>query len=210
MRIGREANKKGITFIYCKDGSQFSNLLNTAKQYQPAVIFLEDIDEIGGGEDRDASMNDILNTLDGVQTKGNTITTIFTTNHEQRINKALRRPGRIDVVMKFDKCNANTIKKIYERLFVGFKGFNDLDIDLLVNETPVAQGAIIAEIVERSKRIAESLEGKLTNEIVLTAITSMKDHIEFMEADPEKTVNPKILAIETIAKAVVEQQELNA
>lgn len=187
MRVGKSATDKGITFFYLKDTSQFSNTLEKAKQYSPSMIFMEDIDEIGSGEDRNSKMNELLNTLDGVQTKGSNLTVIFTTNHENRINKALRRPGRIDLIVKFKEAEAETIGKIYTVILNEYPGFEDLDIDLLVKATPLAQGAVIAEIAKRSIDQAEG--SKLTNEIVLTSIDSMTHQIQFMEADPEDKVS---------------------
>lgn len=203
MRIGREANSRGITFIYCKDSDQFSNLLDTAKLYQPAVVFMEDIDEIGSGEERDSDMNEILNTLDGVQTKGNDITVIFTTNHENRINKALRRPGRIDIILKFNKLEKSAVKKVYDRLLFDVPGYNNIDTEGLSYKTPEVQGAVIAEICKRAKRMAECTEdGQLTDTIVETAIESMKSQIAFMNGESENIIDPRIAAFETISKEI--------
>ena len=201
MRVGREATNLGITFFYLKDTSSFADTLEKAKQYSPSLIFMEDIDEIGAGEERDTKMNDLLNTLDGVQTKGSNLTVIFTTNHENRINKALRRPGRIDLIVKFKEAEPATIEKIYERFFVPIPGGATLDYNLLVSSTPVIQGAVIAEIAKRSIDMAEnSKDGELTNEIVLTAIDSMNHQIAFMAADPENTET----TAERFAKSFVE------
>ena len=101
MKVGAAGLVKGMAYFYCKDAEVFHMLLKQAVNYQPCIVFLEDVDEIGSGSKRDADMNRILNTLDGVQTKGNNLTVIFTTNHEKRINPALRRPGRIDLVINF-------------------------------------------------------------------------------------------------------------
>lgn len=191
MRIGREANKRGITYIYCKNADLFTEVLEKAKQYQPALVFLEDIDEIGSGEERDSDMNDILNTLDGAQTKGNNITVIFTTNHERRINKALRRPGRIDVIVRFKKLEPGTQKLVYQKLLANIPGGDALSYDKIVEATPPCQGAVIAEICKRSKNIADfSLDEKITDDIVLSSIVSMKDQLEFMEEDPEEVKDP--------------------
>ena len=183
MRVGREATAKGITFFYLKDTTQFSATLEKAKQYSPSMVFMEDIDEIGAGENRDSKMNDLLNTLDGVQTKGADLTVIFTTNHENRINKALRRPGRIDLIVKFKEAEPETTAKIYTALLGKVDGFKKLDLTKLVAATPHVQGAVIAEIAKRSIDISRG--SKITDEIVLTAIDSMKHQIDFMEADPE-------------------------
>ena len=189
MKVGKAATNIGTTFFYLKDTTQFSMTLEKAKQYSPALIFMEDIDEIGSGEERNSRMNDLLNTLDGVQTKGSNLTVIFTTNHENRINKALRRPGRIDLIVKFALAQPETVGRIYQALFKNLPGADSLDIKLLIANTPHIQGAVIAEI---AKRAIDMTEGKpLTDEIVLTAIDSIKHQIEFMDTDVENVETPQ-------------------
>jgi hypothetical protein len=202
MRIGKIGNTRGITFIYCKKATLFPEVLEYAKNYQPALIFQEDLDEFGSGEDRDADMNDILNTLDGVQTKGHNITVIFTTNHEKRINKALRRPGRIDVIVKFDKCEPETIARIYEKLFHGVRGSEKLDYNRLASFTPKVQGAVVAEIAKRAKSIVEFSGEVLTEAMIISSINSMKNQIEFMEEDPEKVPDSASEIFNTVAKQI--------
>lgn len=184
MRVGKAATDIGTTFFYLKDPSQFAATLESAKQYAPSLIFMEDIDEIGSGEDRDTKMNELLNTLDGVQTKGSNLTVIFTTNHENRINKALRRPGRIDLIVRFKEAQPETSRKIYQALLKNANGYDKLDMDLIVSRTPVIQGAVVAEIGKRSLDMADEY-GELSTDIVLTSIDSMNHQIAFMEAEPE-------------------------
>jgi hypothetical protein len=209
MRVGKEATDRGITFMYCKSGENFTDLLDKAKRYSPALIFLEDIDEIGSGEERDSSMNEILNQLDGVQTKGNPLTVIFTTNNERRINSGLRRPGRIDIVLRFNKCDKPTISAIYERMLGDLNGAGELDYRMLADNTPHVQGAIVAEISKRARDIVAFNDRQVSNEIVLAAITSIMDHIEFMEDRPENIVDMRVQAIDTIAAAVADKVHSN-
>lgn len=207
LRVGREANKRGLTFFYLKDPSLFAETLESAKQYAPALLFLEDLDEIGSGEERDNRMNDLLNTLDGVQTKGQNLTVIFTTNHENRINKAMRRPGRIDLVVKFKVCDKDTTKKIYEALLSKHEGFDKLDLEVITDHTPTVQGAVIAEICKRAVDSSEEY-GTLTTETVLTSIDSMKHQLDFMEAPPELVETPAerlASSIETVVARGVER-----
>lgn len=188
LRVGKEAIKRGMTFFYLKDPSLFSETLESAKQYAPSLLFLEDIDEIGSGEERDNRMNELLNTLDGVQTKGQNLTVIFTTNHENRINKALRRPGRIDLVVKFKVCSKEATKKIYEVLLKNIPGYKTLDLDRITAYTPEIQGAVIAEICKRS---IDSSEGNdITTDVILTSIDSMNHQIAFMNMPPENLETP--------------------
>jgi DNA replication protein DnaC len=201
MRVGREAIAKGMTFFYLKNASLFTQALTQVKKYQPCVLFMEDVDEIGSGEERNSSMNDILNTLDGVQTKGNNITVIFTTNHENKINPALRRPGRIDVVMYFRIAKTDTIAKIYDKIFASHKGYESLDIEMLAKASPEIQGAVIAEIATRAITMGNRKDG-LTNDIVLTSIASMEHQIQFMQADVSNTKNKVEEAWETLGSIV--------
>lgn len=180
MRVGREAVAKGMSFFYIKDASVFTLLLNQAKKYSPALLFLEDLDQIGAGEQRDEEMNNILNTLDGVQTKGNDLTVIFTTNHVDKINSALRRPGRIDLVVQFANPNVVTKEKIYRLYFEGITGANELDYTKLVAETGDVQGAVIAEICKRALQLAKK-HTMINNDHVLSAIASIEYQIQLMK-----------------------------
>lgn len=182
MSIGREAVEKGMSFFYLKDAGAFDNLLNQCKKYQPCVIFLEDVDEIASGEQRDSQMNKILNTLDGVQTKGNDLTVIFTTNHPEKINSALRRPGRIDVMVKFENPDSETVAEIYRIYFKGLPGEQMLDYATLSKKTPSIQGAVIAEIAQRAVKLVKK-QHTITDDLVESAIHSMAYQIELMTAN---------------------------
>lgn len=184
LRVGIQAVAKKISFFYVKDASIFSRVLSFARNYEPCVIFLEDIDEISAGEQRDAKMNDILNTLDGVQTKGRAIVVMFTTNHEKRINKALRRPGRIDLIIKFGNPEATTAQKIYAAHLKGIEGAEEINYEEVLSIISDAPGAVIAEIATRAKKLAVR-HGSITTDLLGAAIASMKHQIEFMQEDLE-------------------------
>jgi transitional endoplasmic reticulum ATPase len=180
MRVGKLAvDHHSMSFFYLKDAAAFDVLLNQSKKYQPCIIFLEDVDEIASGEQRDSQMNKILNTLDGVQTKGNDLTVIFTTNHPSKINSALRRPGRIDVMVKFENCEPETISEIYKMYFNGIPGSEQLDYKHLATTTPNVQGAVVAEIAQRSVKLAKK-QGTITDDLVESSIHSMAYQIELM------------------------------
>lgn len=183
MQVGYKAKEEfGQSFFYVKDASLFDELLNLSKKYQPCVIFLEDVDEIAAGEQRDAEMNKILNTLDGVQTKGNNLTVIFTTNHPEKINMALRRPGRIDLMLKFENPEPTTVAKILELYLKGIKGASSLNYAELASQMPKSPGAVIAEIAKRAQKLGRD-KGSITDEQVLACIASMEYQISLMEGN---------------------------
>lgn len=188
MQIGESGIKKKMAFFYCKDADVFDLLLKQALNYSPSLVFLEDLDEIGAGSQRDAAMNRILNTLDGVQTKGNDLTVIFTTNHEKRINKALRRPGRIDLVVNFTNPNKDSVAKIYKIFLKDLEGADKLDYAKLAQNTPDCPGAVIAEIAKRAVKLCKK-KGVATDELVMAASDSMKHHLNLMDEGIEEPRN---------------------
>lgn len=177
--------ENGWTFIYLKDVTKISKAYAFAKNYQPAVIFSEDIDQVLKVEkekDRDAKVNQILNEIDGIDTKGLEIITVLTTNHIEKITQAALRPGRFDGVIRVDPPNQNTVERLI-RMYAGNLLSEDVDIssssEILQGEVP----ALIREVVERSKLSAIRREGELrlnADDILLVA-RSMKNHMELLK-----------------------------
>jgi hypothetical protein len=59
------------------------------------------------------TLSDLLNVLDGsVESPGRII--IFTTNHPERIDPALLRPGRVDLQIHFDMASRQVIADLYK------------------------------------------------------------------------------------------------
>lgn len=185
MLIAEAALKAGLSFFYLKSTKAFGKCLAFAKRYEPAIVFVEDIDEIASGEQRDSAMNEILNTLDGVETKGRNLTVIFTTNHEKRINKALRRPGRIDLIVNFENPLPKTQELIMRKFFDVLHGGDTLDYEMIVPALPNVQAAVIAEMSKRAVKMARKHNDQITTERVMAAIASMEYQIAFMNEDTE-------------------------
>lgn len=185
MGIGREGNHRGMPMFYLKDSALFDVTLNQCKNYQPCLLFVEDIDEIGSGDERDERMNKILNTIDGVQTKGNDITIIFTTNHEKKINPALRRPGRIDQMINFANPTNETRIKIMKRYFDGLVGCGGVDFDLLSERIGDVSASVVAQICKRAVKLAAKYNGISTDRVKSAAI-SMDYQIKLMSEPAEQ------------------------
>ena len=102
-------------------------LFQMAKQHAPSIIFMDEIDSIGGkriesgsgGGDSEVSrtMLELLNQLDGFDSTPN-IKIIMATNRIDILDPALLRPGRIDRKIEFPAPNADSrieILKIHSR-----------------------------------------------------------------------------------------------
>jgi transitional endoplasmic reticulum ATPase len=146
------AVKEHITFIYCKRTDEFAQAVEFALQYGPAIVFSEDIDRVTTG-DRDAEMDQILNIIDGIDTKTSEVMVVLTTNAVEKINQAMLRPGRLDAVIHVRRPDAAAAARLV-RYYGG--EFIDPEAELLkVGEELKGQiPAIIEEVVKRSKLAA--------------------------------------------------------
>jgi len=62
------------------------------------------------------TLDDILNLWDGIEETPGRIM-VITTNHYDKLDKALTRPGRIDVPVNMGNCSHEMIKDIYKHLY---------------------------------------------------------------------------------------------
>jgi chaperone BCS1 len=97
-----------ICYLNLSGGRLNDNSLNTCLNNCPAnsIILLEDIDAIfvertAVNRGRGVSFSGLLNALDGVRSQEGRIL-FMTTNHRDRLDPALMRPGRADVHVKLD------------------------------------------------------------------------------------------------------------
>lgn len=204
IRVGVAAQEKyGRTFFYLHNADQFASTIPYIKNYQPCLTFVEDVDQITGG-DRDTDMNTLLNQLDGNELKNVDCTFIFTTNNRDKIHPSMRRPGRIDQLIHFGYCDKRMVAEIYKIYANGFAGASEVDYDDAAAFTPDdIQGAIVAEIGRRAQKYADKLhEGVMSTEVFKDAIASMKSHIDFMKEDQRKDLSAEALLaqIETIVQ----------
>lgn len=204
IRIGVAGQRLyGRTFFYLHNADLFDSLIPYLKNYQPSMVFVEDVDQISGGE-RDSRMNDLLNQLDGNELKNVNCTFIFTTNNHKKIHPAMRRPGRIDQVVHFDYCDKDTIARIFQLFAAGMTGADTVDYALAAEKAPEnLQGAVVAEIARRAKKYADKLHaGVISTDVFLDAIASMKHHIEFMREDQQKDNSVDALLSQTLYKSI--------
>jgi transitional endoplasmic reticulum ATPase len=203
----------GITYVYIPRADELSDAIEFAKQYQsPAcVIFCEDVDRVTSGE-RSIEMDDILNLLDGIDTKHARIITVLTTNDLEAINPALLRPGRLDAVIDVTPPDAQAVEKLL-RLYGGEAIEPTTNLEeagrILAGNIP----AVIAEVVKRAKlaQVGRNEPGQkvlhLSQQAVVEAAATLQSQIELLrrrsEAQPPKTTVDD-LVIEAVNKVAAE------
>lgn len=178
----------GWTFIMLTRSRGLASALELAKMYQPCMIFAEDVDRTADREEE--TVNDLVNILDGVDTKTNEIMVVLTTNHIEKIDKALLRPGRFDAVITLRNPDAKASQSLV-RKYAGDLLAADSDLttvgELLNDISPAA----IREVVERSKlaMLAEDRESLSVEDLRVSAY-GMRSHMELLAA-PVAPKGPK-------------------
>lgn len=182
----------GITYVYVPRADELSHAIGFAKQNQsPAcVVFVEDIDRALNGE-RSVAMDDILNIIDGIDTKSTNVIVVLTTNDLNAINPAMLRPGRLDAVIEVMPPDASAVEKLL-RLYGGKAIDADTNLSkagaLLDGEIP----AVIAEVVTRAKLAQLSLQApgvpitKLSEEALVASADSMAQQLKLLKDRSEE------------------------
>lgn len=172
------------TFVYLQDGRFLSVAYKFAMAYAPAVIFVEDCDRTISGQ-RDASIDTILNTVDGIDTKRAEIMLIMTTNHAEAISEAMRRPGRIDAYIEVTPPDAEAVKRLIQHYA---RKQLDGDLDAATQALAGQIPAVIREAVERAKLYAiASGRDTLTTDDVINSALNMKQQIDFLNGEQVHT-----------------------
>lgn len=168
----------GWTFIMVDRSENLREALEFAQRYQPAVVFCEDIDR--ATSERDEKANDLLNTIDGILGKNAEVMVVLTTNHVERIEKAMLRPGRLDAVITMAPPDAEAVQRLVQLYSRGLlrAGENLESVgQALAGNIP----AVIREVVERSK-LSMLAHGhtEMTAEDLLISADGMKSHLSLL------------------------------
>ena len=95
--------------------STLNRLLNTAPS--KSIILLEDVDAMFEGRKTAEGSNTLtysgfLNSIDGVRSQEGRMI-IMTTNHREKLDPALLRPGRVDMTVRLDYATKYQTQKLF-------------------------------------------------------------------------------------------------
>ena len=115
MRTAQIAVESGYAFIQVRPGKDdLTVALQTARLYQPCVVFGEDIDIMAGELDDGGQASQVLDIFDGIQAKGTKIMMVLTSNHPEKLHKGMHRPGRFDIEIEIGNLDINGIRTLIE------------------------------------------------------------------------------------------------
>ncbi len=158
-------------------------LFETAKEYAPCIIFIDEIDAIGkqrssngmgaGNDEREQTLNQILTEMDGFETNTNVIV-IAATNRIDNLDKALLRPGRFDRQIFIDNPDYNGRKEILE-LYIKDKPIKEIDVDKVSKKTAGFSPASLANLINEAAILTvRNNKTSITNKEIDDALDKIK------------------------------------
>lgn len=203
----------GFTFCLLESPLDLVDAIETVTRQikGPAVIFCEDIEKVTAMGARDEDMNKLFLAVDGIESKGQPLILVFTTNNENQIHAVFRRAGRIDTVVRLGRPDQQAAITLV-RKYVGESLAPEQDM----REVGVALKGQLPSTITEIARLAgyasvwhsKGESGELiTSQDLLLAHKGMTPHIKFIEEglDQEKKLLSAVppTADEIIAEKVV-------
>jgi transitional endoplasmic reticulum ATPase len=165
--VAKKARENGWTFMVCDRPDEFPEILRLARNYEPCVVFCEDIDRVVSGR-RTVEMDEILNILDGIESKGAQIMVVVTTNAYEDINKAMLRAGRLDARIHVPLPDESAVA----RLLRSYGGNMIAESEDLSAPSALLAGSVtaseVAEVITLAKGAAIANDDDLNGTISLT------------------------------------------
>jgi len=168
------AGEAGVPFFFAS-GSQFEEvyvglgakrireLFEAAKQKSPSIIFIDEIDAVGGTrklKDQSAlkqTLNELLVQMDGFD-ENSGIIVIGATNFAESLDSALLRPGRFDKNVAVPLPDVGGRKEILEMYAAKTKVAEDVDLGILARGTTGFSGADLYNLMNQAA-VKASVDG---------------------------------------------------
>ncbi len=155
--------------------SRVRDIFREAKKNSPCIIFIDEIDAVGGSraggatasgqDERSQTLNALLVEMDGFSSS-DTIVVLAATNRPDILDPALRRPGRFDRQVNILPPDIKGRRKILQVHCARVALAPEIDLDKIAHMVPGFTGAELANLV---------------NEAALMAARSDKQQIEIVD-----------------------------
>ncbi len=197
------AGEAGVNFLSVS-GADFSNkyvgvaadrvrsLFNKAKDLAPCIIFIDEIDAVGG--DRDHTHDERVNTMDALLTcmdgfdECDGILVIAATNRFEALDPAFIRPGRFDNKFAVPLPSTNEERMEVIEIYKNNKTFaDDVNFELFAKQFIGSSPADIEVVMNEAAIFAARRDGIITNEDLDAAYLKkiLKGHVKNEDKDAE-------------------------
>ncbi len=198
------AGEAGVPFYYTS-GSAFEemfvgvgarrvrDLFNEAKKRAPCIVFIDEIDAIGGSrqlreqQNMKMTLNQLLVEMDGFE-ENNGVIVIAATNFPEGLDKALVRPGRFDKRVAVPLPDVKGRRQILTLYGSQVSLRDDVNLDQLARGTPGFSGADLCNIVNQAA-VKASMDG--LSFVTTSTLEWAKDKILMGSERKSALIDPK-------------------
>jgi len=198
--------------------SKVRDLFKQAKEKAPCIVFIDEIDaiggkrvsgNIGGNDEREQTLNQLLTEMDGFE--GNSgVMILAATNRPESLDPALTRPGRFDRRVPVELPDLEGREKILKVHAKKIKLAEDVDFRQVARMASGASGAELANIVNEAalravrdgRRFATQADMEESIEVVIAGYQKKNAIL----TDKEK----QIVAYHEIGHALVAAKQTNS
>lgn len=204
------AVEHGWTFIQTKTGDEeLEKVLKTAELYAPAVVFVEDIDNLI--EQDPTQMSKMLELFDGVSSKSKEVMVLMTSNHVDSLTKGMTRVGRIDASIEIGDLDREGIERLISANFGPEQLDDNIDFDAICEAMVGYEPAFMMGTFNLAKSNAvvraKSLQFKLTtNDFTIAADTLRNQHDAHTNANDRPVVDTFGATLETLVGDTVDKR----
>jgi cell division protease FtsH len=153
--------------------ARIRRLFQTAREHRPAIIFIDEIDAVGGergsdnNSEREQTLNQLLVEMDGFSSRGDLVV-IAASNLLEKLDPALLRPGRFDrqvFVSPPDVAGREAILRVHTR------------------DKPLAAGCDLPTIARQSAGFTGADLANICNEAAIFAARARRPALEHGDFD---------------------------
>jgi transitional endoplasmic reticulum ATPase len=193
------AQAHGWTFLSARAGrDKLAPVFKTAALYEPAVVFVEDIDVYTPKTTDKDGISELLDLFDGIGSKNSKIVVVMTTNHIERVPAGMLRPGRLDYCIEIAGLDRKGTEKLIKAVMPGNLISADVDFDAVYAEMEDFQPAWVRAVAARAAAFAldrtnGALTFELTTDDLIASASSLHPQLDLMkkavEGEPTKEFN---------------------
>lgn len=189
----QKAVKNGWTFLSARAGrDSLEPVIQTAALYEPAVIFVEDIDAHTPAEGDKPAVARLLDLFDGIGAKNSKLLVVMTSNHIEDVPAGMLRPGRLDYCISIEGLDRQGVERLMRAVTPPHLLADDIDFDAVHSEMEGFLPAWVKATSERAKSFAivrtkGELNFQLTTDDLVAAARSLHSQLELMRAANEGT-----------------------
>ncbi|HKX10447.1 MAG TPA: ATP-dependent zinc metalloprotease FtsH [Stellaceae bacterium] len=183
----------GFTEMFIGVGAaRIRDLFKRAKKHAPCIVFIDEIDAVGGvrgrarshGED-DKTLNQLLVEMDGFEPSIGVII-IAATNRPELLDSALLRPGRFDRHVAVGLPDINGRRKILQVHTRKLRLDDAVDLNVIARGTPGFSGAQLANLANEAALLAS---GRRLPSITMACFEIAKDKVLMGSERPSLTLS---------------------